>query len=373
MYRRVAITLSLLGGVACAGTPDVSAPMASSPVRPGANEQVVVDHTYLIVDSSTSLDSEFAREKALVQSFVGTMPDGTYQSGTVNFGGFDRQTSPLAPFDRSQVRATADDLERLQEGTPIDRVFAEVAQDLSGKQGRAAIVLFSDGRPTDPVGRDLPEETVLDAARKLAASYNGDVCFHAVKVGDEAEGTEFLQKLANLTSCGSVRTDQSIQNVASLQGFSREVFLGALPQVAAAPRDSDGDGVYDDVDQCPGTPSMAKVDARGCWTIPGLNFAFDSSKIEPQYYAELNDLARVLKSNPDLRVRLDGHTDSVGSEAYNESLSLRRANAVREYLVQQGIDAGRLSAKGFGESRPAYSNETAENRALNRRTEITAL
>lgn len=372
MYRRVAITLSLLGGVACAGSQHV-APLASSPVTPRENEQVVVDHAYLIVDSSTSVDADFAREKALVQSFVGTMPDGTYQSGTVNFGGYDRQTSPLAPFDRSQTRATADDLDMLAEGTPIDRVLGEVSQELAGKQGRAAIVLFSDGKPTDPVGRSLSEEQVLEAAQKLAASYEGEVCFHTVQVGDEPEGAEFLRKLSNLTSCGSSRTEGSIQNVAALQGFGREVFLGAMPQVAAAPRDSDGDGVYDNEDQCPGTPSMAKVDARGCWTIPGLRFAFDSSTIEPQYYAELNELATVLKANPDLRVRLDGHTDSVGSDAYNEGLSQRRADAVRDYLVQQGIDADRLGTKGFGEVQPAYPNDTESNRAANRRTEITAL
>jgi OOP family OmpA-OmpF porin len=370
MYRRVAISLSLLGAIACSTTPEV-APLGAGPITPGSGERVVVDHSYLVVDSSSSVETDFATEKAMVQSFVGAMPDGTYQSGAVAFGGYDRQGRSIDGFDRSALRNTADDLEYLSEGTPIDRVLGEVGDELSGKSGKAAVVIFSDGEPTDPVGRDLPEQQVLDAAKAMAGQYAGEVCIHTVQVGDSPEGAAFLKKLANTTSCGSSRSLGTIQNVAALQNFEREVFLGSAPAaVAAAPGDEDQDGVLDADDRCPGTPRGAKVDARGCWHIPNLNFAFDSAKIESQYQGELNDLAGVLKNNPNVAIRIDGHTDSVGADGYNEGLSKRRADSVRSYLVNSGIDASRLSTQGFGEAKPAYPNDTQENRRGNRRTEL---
>jgi OOP family OmpA-OmpF porin len=361
-------------GVSCASTPDL-APLNASPVTPGAGERVVVDHAFLVIDSSASVSEDFAREKALVESFVGAMPDGTYQTGTVAFGGYKRQASDLATFDRSATRRQAGDLELLREGTPLDRVLGEVARELAGKRGRAAVVIFSDGLPTDPVGREIDPQQVLDAATSLAKGYDGELCIHSVQMGSDPAGAAFLNTLANTTPCGSARASSSIQNVAALQNFERSVFLGAAQRgVGVAPPDSDGDGVIDGRDQCPGTPFTAKVDARGCWRIQGLRFAFDSAEIKPKYFAELDELARVLGRNPNLRVRIDGHTDSIGTDRYNQSLSERRAAAVRDYLVKRsGVDPKRLETRGFGLAKPAYTNETDEGRAGNRRTELTTL
>jgi OOP family OmpA-OmpF porin len=362
-------------GVSCASSPDI-APLNASPVTPGAGERVVVDHAYLVIDSSASISEDFAREKALVESFVGAMPDGTYQTGSVAFGGYARQASELSPFDRSAARKQASELELLREGTPLDRVLGEVGGALAGKRGRAAVVIFSDGVPTDPVGREIDQQRVLDAAKNLTKGYDGQVCLHTVQMGSDPAGAAFLNKLANTSSCGSARSSSSIQNVAALQNFQRSIFLGATQArgVAVAPPDTDGDGVIDGRDQCPGTPFTAKVDARGCWRIQGLRFAFDSDQIAPKYFAELDELARVLARNPNLRVRIDGHTDAIGAERYNQGLSERRAAAVRSYLVKKaGIDSKRLETRGFGLTKPAYTNETEEGRAGNRRTELTTL
>lgn len=372
MLRRVVLVSCLLGGLACA-TPSV-APLGAGPITPGPGERVAVTHSYLVVDSSESVTEAFPTEKALVESFVSAMPEGSYQSGATAFGGYARQTEALSAFNRAASKNYAEQLQHLSEGTPIDRVFGEVGQDLAGKSGQAAIVVFSDGRPTDPVGREVAEQKVLDAAGAVAEGFQGKVCIHTVHVGDDPAGAEFLRKLSTRTGCGSARSLGSVMNVAALQNFSREVYLGAVPAVAAAPRDSDGDGVMDDKDQCPGTPRGVKVDERGCWVIKGLRFAFDSSKIEPQYYTELNDVAARLKTvGPDIKVRIDGYTDSVGTDTYNQSLSQRRADAVKDYLVKQGVPAAQLTTKGFGEANPAYPNETADGRAGNRRVELSRL
>ncbi|MGH2668778.1 MAG: OmpA family protein, partial [bacterium] len=152
------------------------------------------------------------------------------------------------------------------------------------------------------------------------------------------------------------------------------VFLGgALPAVAAAPGDLDSDGVIDSRDVCPGTPRGAAVDNRGCWVVKGLLFATDSSAIDAKGKRSLDEVATVLRQNPNLRVQIDGHTDSTASDGYNRTLSARRAQAARSYLIAKGIDEDRLEAKGFGESKPAADNATAEGRSQNRRTEIEVL
>jgi OOP family OmpA-OmpF porin len=85
----------------------------------------------------------------------------------------------------------------------------------------------------------------------------------------------------------------------------------------------------------------------------------------------LDGVVAVLKRNPTLRVEIQGHTDNIGSEASNRKLSENRARAVMEYLVKKGVEAERLSAAGYGSSRPIASNDTLEGRARNRRVELT--
>jgi OOP family OmpA-OmpF porin len=101
-----------------------------------------------------------------------------------------------------------------------------------------------------------------------------------------------------------------------------------------------------------------------------VKFNFDKSTIKDGYYNDIDDLSQVMKDYPDLNVVVEGHTDSIGSDAYNETLSQERADAVKNYMVEKnGIDANRIKAVGFGEKQPVASNDTEEGRAQNRRVE----
>ena len=91
------------------------------------------------------------------------------------------------------------------------------------------------------------------------------------------------------------------------------------------------------------------------------------------YDAELDKLKKLLNDNPTLRIRINGHTDNVGTDNDNLNLSANRAKSVYEYLIQKGIAASRLEYKGFGESKPVATNDTAEGRQENRRTEFELL
>jgi len=155
------------------------------------------------------------------------------------------------------------------------------------------------------------------------------------------------------------------------------------------PLDSDGDGVNDNLDKCPDTPRGTQVDADGCPPPPkaaplfeggkkelvleGVNFETEKAVLVPESLTVLDRVAASLADWSDVRVEIGGHTDSQGAAGYNLKLSEKRAQAVMDYLVGKGIDAARMTSKGYGESKSIADNKTAEGRARNRRVELTRL
>jgi OOP family OmpA-OmpF porin len=141
---------------------------------------------------------------------------------------------------------------------------------------------------------------------------------------------------------------------------------------AAVPVDTDGDGVPDCSDKCPGTLKGVPVNADGCYFLKGLHFDTDKAELKAGlgYFKELDLVADVLIKNPDVKGEVQGHTDNVGNAEYNQNLSERRAASVKEYLVSKGVAAERLTVKGYGLTMPIASNDTKEGRAKNRRVQL---
>jgi OmpA-OmpF porin, OOP family len=145
--------------------------------------------------------------------------------------------------------------------------------------------------------------------------------------------------------------------------------------------DSDGDGVNDEEDKCPNLKGVPEN--QGCPVIPeeikkrvsvaAKNILFETgkSKLRTSSFKGLNDVAKIMTENPGIELAIDGHTDNVGSDAFNQTLSDNRANAVKTYLVSKGVDASRITATGYGESKPIATNATAAGRQQNRRSELT--
>ena len=149
-----------------------------------------------------------------------------------------------------------------------------------------------------------------------------------------------------------------------------------IPPVETPPADTDGDGVLDAADKCPGTLKGAKVDGQGCVveeqkiSLPNIEFESGKTVLAAGGKDKLEAVVEFLANQEGVTVDVFGHTDSQGKDSYNQTLSEGRAKAVMDYLVSRGISSARLSSKGFGETQPIASNETAEGRAQNRRVEL---
>jgi len=152
-------------------------------------------------------------------------------------------------------------------------------------------------------------------------------------------------------------------------------------------KDTDGDGVADQFDKCAGTPAGTKVDGSGCpLPVPApvvetvatpnvtgfetIQFEFNSYVLKTESYPTLDKLSSVLRENGG-KVTVKGYASSEGTAAYNMKLSKDRANSVKTYLVNSGVNASQVASKGFGEANPIASNDTEEGRIQNRRVETT--
>ncbi len=353
------ITLVALLVLGCATPLPVERPLNVAPLELQSGEWRVTDQVIAVTDASGTMyaNKTFPKAKALTQAFVAAMPaadvrskrGGAYQAGLIGFGGDDRVVAPLEDFDRRAMAGAANQLEIMGsiDGfggmTPVRKVMAEAQAALEGRGERAAIVVFSDGLPDDP-------PRAVAAAGALAESYSGELCIHTVQTGDDPAGTEFLQALAGVTDCGSMRGADSLSTASAFMGFVRGVFTGDMPMPPAA-----------------GCPTLR---------LRGVNFAFDRSEITPESAVILDFAATQVNEylgNPackGAKISVEGHTDSIGTEEYNQGLSERRADAVKQHLIGAGVSASRLVTKGFGELDPIDTNSTTEGRARNRRVEL---
>ncbi len=122
------------------------------------------------------------------------------------------------------------------------------------------------------------------------------------------------------------------------------------------------------------TVTLRKLEVGTRQVLRNIYFDFDQATFKDESYTELNRLETMLAQNPGLKVEISGHTDKIGTKAYNKDLSQRRANAVKNYLVNKGIDARRIVSMGYGEEKPLASNDDElEGRELNRRVEFVVL
>lgn len=229
---------------------------------------------------------------------------------------------------------------------------------------------------------DNDQDGILDAA-----DWNGTAYVNYDKLGDKdcRDEPEDKDGFQDEDGCPDLDNDQDgVPDAQDRCSDEPEDIDNYQDEDGCPEDDNDGDGILDAQDKCPTEPEdidgdededgcpdlLAKVD--GCRISIDQKVFFASGKwdVSPQSFGLLNDVSTVLNSHPEIVLEIGGHTDAQGSKAYNQSLSQQRVDAVRRYLLGRGIDAGRLSARGYGESTPIESNRSASGRAKNRRVEF---
>jgi len=313
--------------------------------------------------SANATNTKLDVERNLLNAFNLTIPKLDLQGGLRSFG-FGPCTDwsqsllkqALGPYQAADLQRTVQTLDCASGGTPLADALASSNQDLQTAPGNLALIVFSDGED---------EMSPVPATQALRQRYGDRLCIYTVWIGTQHDlrGKANLEQIATTGGCGFATSADAIQSPAGMRDFVERVFLKPVPK----PQDDDQDGVENARDKCPDTPKGALVDKDGCWAIHGVLFDFDSSRIKTSYAGLLDNAVHVMRINPGLKIIIEGHTDSMGSDAYNQKLSEQRASAVKHALVQKGIDAKRMRSVGFGESKPIDSNASAEGRANNRR------
>lgn len=220
MVRIFSVCLIALLLVGCASAPEVKT-YPVRPVVPAANQSITVDNVVILLDASSSMGQadKFPLAKTLADMLVNALPQGGYQAGLIVFGGKDTQAFPFEAFDRIELETKIKNTFFLGGVSSFESQIMQLDSLLKNASGKTAVFYFSDGRP-------ININDALDSFAQLAKNSNSDVCLHCVQIGFASGAQPFLQELAQTTSCGSYRQDQSIHNIEGMQSFVRAVMFG---------------------------------------------------------------------------------------------------------------------------------------------------
>lgn len=311
-----------------------------------------VENIILMLDQSSSMKFFYkgvsnlelggAEKEVLAQSamiaFNKMIPDLNYTTGVYSFAPF-AQFAGMARYNRGNMERTISNInikyDTYGRMTPMGFGLMDLDPTLNGLSGRTAVVLFTDG--DDNLGIDA-----VDEAKRLQAKYGDRLCFMVVSFADSKHGQDVVTKIAALSKCGClVEGEDFLRNLSTREAFMRC-------------------GIYEWIED-----GMAET-----VVFRSIYFDFDKSNIKSEFFPVLDEGVAMTKNKSNQQVILEGHTDSVGTEQYNQALSQRRADAVKNYFVKKGVSSSRITTRGYGESQPRATNSTAEGRKLNRRTEI---
>jgi OOP family OmpA-OmpF porin len=311
------------------------------------------DNFIFLVDQSGSMYMHFgdpvykiAVAKQVLLDVNELIPGTNYKAALELFAPV-QELYPPGPYDRvamgKAIRSIKDGQEIFGRRTPMARGIMSLDPVLAKMSGKTAVILVSDGMAdegTDPVGE----------ARAIYAKYP-NVCIHIIAVADtkDKKGIQILTAINKLSPCSVMVEGLSLAgNRAAVEKFVSDVF-------------------------CTPKPTAPKEEVM---ILRGIHFDFDKYNIKPEWAVVLDEGVQTLTKRPNIKVIIEGHTDSMGTVPYNQKLSERRAHAVYNYFNKKGISADRMKTIGYGELKPKASNTTPngrdnpEGRAMNRRVEL---
>jgi outer membrane protein OmpA-like peptidoglycan-associated protein len=257
------------------------------------------------------------------------------------------------------------------DGCPLDGDRDGIADYLDKCPEEAGLAVFSGCPDTD--GDGIEDSMDECPAVKGLPALKGCPDKDGDGITDSADKCPDVKGIAELGGCPDTDGDGITDKDDKCPAVKGTVELKGCP-------DTDGDGIADNDDKCPlvagikenkGCPEV-KEEVLKVFTqaLTGILFETGKDVIRPSSFTILNDVVRIMKENPEYNLKINGHTDNVGDDAKNLDLSQRRAEAVRKYLADNGIEATRMTSEGFGETVPVAENNTVAGKTKNRRVEF---
>jgi OOP family OmpA-OmpF porin len=391
MYRKsifgVFVTIAVLALIAGCAAQKAGIKAVDLNPKIASGQLVQKVDTFVVIFDATYSTNDFYKgrtklnqQKALIALLDETIPNLKLTGALRIFGEFmtfgpaaSKATYWAMGYEKPGLTKAVAPYSAGQGFSPLDTALDATTVDLKSQPGRIAVIVFSDGE-------DMNKASSVAAAKKMKTVYGDRVCIYTVHLGDNVKGKALMQEVADAGQCGFLVTGDSIATPAGMAAFVEKVFLEPKPaelkkepEKAAAPAPPPP----------PPPPQMEemKKEAEAATEVEKaivekgrakllVEFDFDKAVVKPVYDKEIEKLANVMKKYPDLNIVVEGHTDSIGTKQYNERLSQRRADAIKEVMVKKfGIDTARIKAIGYGFAKPVASNKTKEGRQLNRRVE----
>jgi OOP family OmpA-OmpF porin len=287
-----------------------------------------------------SPESRYEVARNILKEKLNQLPNLGYNAGLYLYTPY-KELYPMSPLDKGKFTAAIDSLPAEPKGpTFLAQALRSIEPILQGLSGKTVVFIFSDGTYSQFEGVKQPE----DYTQQFADKYN--VCFYIIGAPQDNSAKKRLVDLSKANACSRVVAfDQFIENP--------EYLTGALYVVKATDRIV--------------TTSETKITGL---KLDSIQYAFNKADINEKYKGDIDSLGSFLQKNPSAYVLLEGYTDNVGPEEYNLGLSLKRAEGVASYLMNNyKIAADRIVVNYYGEANPVASNDTPEGRAMNRRVE----
>jgi len=317
------------------------------------------------------------RAKDATKNMIATIPEIKLNAGLRTFWSEETALSyGMKSLVKEDYTKAINSIENVYGRTPMAKAITAAGNDLKSAAGNSAIIIVSDFSEIPGID-DIRPATVMEAITKVNAEYGDKLCVYAIQLGYTPDGKELSEQIVQNVEGGYTVNADKLVTPAAMAAFVEKVISGncsRYQQLVAKPKEKVVILATEPMVEEKVVAAVSETKAEEKVIIlafEDVHFDFDKSTLKPEAQTILKRNVQILKDNPKAKVRIAGYTSASGTDAYNQKLSERRANAVQEYLINEGvITRDRLSTIGYGETNPAmyeaapkelYSKEAKAN------------